>query len=71
MLLPDGTCSVNLSGVQMPSTYSASVKSAYGKYSWGEVNFYTYTGYADLDSMFNECVTKNIADYTYENTVKQ
>ena len=71
MLLPDGTCSVNLSGVQMPSIFSASVKSAYGKYSWGEVNFYTYTGYADLDSMFNECVTKNIADYTYENTVKQ
>lgn len=71
MILPDGTCSVNLSGVQMPERYSYSVKSKYGKYSWGSVNFYTYTGYADLDSMFNDCVTKNIAEYTYEKTVEQ
>ncbi len=71
MVLPDGTCSVNLSGVEMPSPYSTTVKSAYGKYSWGSVSFYTYTGYADLDSMFNDCVTKNIAEYAYENTVEQ
>ncbi len=71
MILPDGTCSVNLSDVQMPNSYGVTVKSAYGEYYWGDVEFYTYTGYADLDSMFNDCVTKNIAEYSYETTVKE
>ena len=71
MILPDGTCSVNLSGIQMPSQYETKTKSEYGKYSWGSVNLYSYVGYADLDSMFSDCVTKNIASYNYESTVKQ
>ncbi len=66
LILPDGTCSLDLSAGSMSSNQ---IKSDYGYESWGAV-FYTYKGYKDLDSMFNACVTKNIGTYDYESTVK-
>lgn len=67
LLLPDGVCSVDLSKGTMSSK---SFDSDYGYYSWGSAVFYSLDGYADLDSMFNSYVAKNIDKYTYENTVK-
>lgn len=67
IILEDGQCSVDLTNNIKP----------YGNAFWGHVsgeaflmgsNHY-YIGYQDLDSMFNNCVTKNIDDYTYESTV--
>ena len=65
--LPDGTCSVDLSSGYQPSNLT---KSKYGTYSWGSMSYYNFYGYGDLDSMFNDCVTSKISNYTYENTVK-
>ena len=31
---------------------------------------YYFYGYSDLDSMFNQCVTAQIADYSYETSVE-
>ena len=33
------------------------------------IDGYYYYGYQTLDSLFNNCVTKNVDDYTYESTV--
>lgn len=64
MLLPDGTCSVDLTDYSIPEV---SVD------FWGEIQGegfksgdYYYAGYEDLDSLFNHCVTKNIEWYEYE-----
>lgn len=68
MMLEDGTCSVDLSSGYMSNN---TVTSKYGnKGFFGGIDAYTYKGYNDLDSMFNECVTKKIADCNYESTVK-
>lgn len=68
MLLPDGTCSLDLSSGGLCGN---SFESDYGEDSgWGFMNWYSYTGYPDLDSMFNDCVTKKIDKYNYETTVK-
>lgn len=68
MLLPDGVCSVDLSGGEMTSN---KIESDYGYYDfWGGGTFYTFKGYKDLDSMFNECVTLQIEKYNYESTVE-
>ena len=68
MLLPDETCSVDLSAGEFCGN---GFESDYGKDSgWGFVNWYSFTGYPDLDSMFNDCVTKKIDKYSYETTVK-
>lgn len=68
MMLEDGTCSVDLSSGYMSNN---TVKSKYGnKGFFGGIDAYTYKGYNDLDSMFNECVTKKIADCNYESTVQ-
>ncbi len=66
MLLPDGTCSLDLSAGSL--CYEES-KSAYGSVSWFSFYNYEVRGYKDLDSMFNNCVTAQIETYTYENTV--
>lgn len=67
VILPDGTCSVDLSAGTQPSN---TVNSKYGTYSWFSMSYYRFYGYGDLDSMFNDCVTSKISNYTYENTVK-
>lgn len=67
MLLEDGTCSVDLSDGNMASN---TIESDYGTSGFFGANFYRYKGYKDLDSMFNECVTKKIAECNYESTVQ-
>lgn len=62
MLLSDGVCSVDLSKGALTNNMINGVYSKNGNYG-----FY---GYADLDSMFNAVVTKQIDKYDYENTVK-
>ncbi len=67
MVLDDGTCSVDTSKGKMTSN---TCKSEYGStgFWWSA---YTYHGYNDLDSMFNDCVTKNVGEYNYESTIKE
>ncbi len=67
VLLEDGTCSVDLSSGQMTSN---TVNSKYGQPNWFSFDYYTFKGYSDLDSMFNDCITSKISNYTYENTVQ-
>lgn len=66
LLMPDGTCSVDLSGGKLTSNI---IESDYGY--WNLIaSFYTYDGYKELDSMFNECVVSKIETYNYESTVQ-
>ena len=67
MLLADGTCSTDLSAMspcQAQFTRTTNIK------SWGVYKKLYYPGYEDLDSLFNKCVTAQIDNYTYENTVQ-
>lgn len=67
-ILPDGTCSMNLSdGERCRKT----IRSDYGSLEYGRINCFYYEGYRDLDSMFNDCVTANLEAYNYETTVEQ
>jgi hypothetical protein len=68
MILKDGTCTVDLSQGSMPSN---SISTEHGYWSWGYFETYSLPGYKDLDSMFNDCITQNVANYEYENTVSQ
>ncbi len=68
MLLADGTCSLDLSAGELCGNR---IESDYGYYDfWVGASFYVFQGYKDLDSMFNDCVTKNIQNYNYETTVQ-
>ncbi|MCM1133377.1 MAG: hypothetical protein NC340_07885 [Ruminococcus flavefaciens] len=67
VILDDGTCSFDLSTGSMPSS---TIKTKHGYLSWGYFERYSLTGYSDLDSMFNDCVTSQISNYNYENTVE-
>lgn len=70
ILLRDGTCSVDLADYRMPSgslwLYGELRGEAFyaGENSW-------YVGYEKLDSLFNNCVTKNIEQYEYESSVTE
>ena len=66
MVLEDGTCSVDLSNGYMTNNR---LNSKFGSKGWG-ISYYYFYGYSDLDSMFNECVTKKISDCNYESTVQ-
>lgn len=66
ILMPDGTCSVDLSNGEFSSN---SIESDYGYRDLFDV-FYQYNGYQDLDSMFNDCVAAKIETYNYESTVQ-
>lgn len=68
LILKDGTCSVDLSKYKMPSG------TVFFGYVSGEAfvrNNLVYQGYADLDSLFSNCVTKYIATYEYESSVAE
>lgn len=65
MLLEDGTCSLDISAGELCNNY---IETDYGYYDLIAC-FYTLKGYSDLDSMFNDCVTKNIESYSYESSV--
>ncbi|MDE7253359.1 MAG: hypothetical protein K2O32_10520 [Acetatifactor sp.] len=65
MVLADGTVSVNLTDTKIPNVG--------GWFSTGESfkrSGLTYAGYEDLDTLFNNRVSQNVANYSYENTVK-
>ena len=66
VIMPDGTCSVDLSSGKITDNR---IESDYGYWNWFAV-FYTFDGYKDLDSMFNDCITKKVDKYDYETTVK-
>lgn len=70
LLLADGTCSVDLSAGKLCNN---TINSLYGTYStwWGFSSYRFDGGYKDIDSMFNAVVAKQIANYEYENTVKE
>lgn len=73
ILLEDGTCSFDLSSMGITSDWVAlddRFCNYYG-YKIGGGAAYSWHGYSDLDSMFNAVVTKQIANYEYENTVKE
>ena len=67
VLLEDGTCSFDLSSGSAPGN---TIKSKCGYLSWGYFERYSFYGYSDLDSMFNDCVTSKIDSYSYVNTVQ-
>ena len=65
MIEEDGSCILDLSSGKMPSHR---IESDYGYWAFWGAEFYWYTGYSDLDSMFNDCVTSKMEKYDYENT---
>lgn len=67
IVLADGTCSVDLTNYTMP-TGSAFFGMVNGE-AFMKGNYY-YHGYEETDSLFNNCVTKNIEQYEYESTVE-
>ncbi len=66
MVLPDGTCSVNLSNGTLCDN---SIDTLHGEWSIIYFPYHVY-GYYDLDSMFNDVVTMFIDRYNYESTVE-
>ncbi|MBP0957326.1 MAG: hypothetical protein J5997_08160 [Oscillospiraceae bacterium] len=68
MLLEDGTCSFDLSTATVPKG-SVFFGVASGEIYWAADKIY-FTGYGDLDSLFNKQVTSKIGEYKYESTVK-
>lgn len=68
IILKDGTCSVDLADYTMPegSSFFGSVS---GEAFW--IGDLFYKGYEKLDSLFNNCVTKNIDRYEYESNVEE
>lgn len=68
VIMPDNTCSLDLSKGNLAS-YSYETDYGYEGF-WGPI-FYSLYGCKDLDSMFNDRVTSQIANYNYENTVKE
>ncbi len=67
MILPDGTCSVDLSS---GSLTSSQMNATIGYRTFIGYNYYVLYGYKDIDAMVNDTITKNVDKYTYENTVK-
>lgn len=67
VIMPDGTCSVDLSDGELASY---SYETDYGYEFWG-ATFYKLHGKENLDSVFSDCVTPQIDKYNYENTVKE
>lgn len=68
VILPDGTCSVDLSKYKTPE--GGSFFGVYGEAIKCGTHRYVL-GFADLTTLFNEHVTANIENYEYVNTVKE
>ena len=65
LIIPDGSCSYNLSQYKVPEgNYFFGISGE--AFTYGD---HWYKGYLNLDSMFNQLVTTQIVDYTYESTV--
>lgn len=67
MILEDGTCYVDVNAGQMASNL---IESDYGYWNF-IATFYKFYGYKDIDSMFNDVVTKKLNTYNYEDTVNK
>lgn len=68
IILKDGTCSVDLASYKMPqgsAFFGSTSGEAFMKGS------YYYTGYEEIDSLFSNCVTKNIEYYEYETKMNE
>ena len=63
----DDVYTVDLSNYEQPSGYGFFGSVSGESFRKGD---YYFVGYKELDSLFNYCVTRNIADYTYESTVE-
>lgn len=68
IILKDGTCSVDISDYTMPTGSGFFGQTSGEAFSKGK---YYYLGYEDIDSLFNNCVTKNIEFYEYESTLTE
>lgn len=67
MVLEDGTCSFDLSSATAPKgrvTFGVETGEVY----WAADKIF-FSGYGDLDSLFNKHVTAKIGEYKYESTV--
>lgn len=62
MVLDDGTFTVDYSDYYTPNGNSSE--------RFNMENYYYY-GFEHLDSLFNNCVTRNVDNYTYESSVKE
>ena len=69
MELADGTQSVDLSNYNKRNQYQGHQVGT-GIMSWGSEIKVSFYGYHDLDSMFNEIVSKNVEKWNYENSVE-
>lgn len=68
IVLPDGTCSIDLSSYKTPRD-NFTRKVVFGTSSWDYYNFYYY-GYETLDTLFNKCITVSIDEYNYDSNVE-
>lgn len=68
-ILPDGTESVNLQDYDI-STNGFRVQEETDKSVWRNENAFDFTGYEDLDSLFNKFITEKLEQYDYEDNVK-
>lgn len=69
VILKDGTCTLNQTTFKMPEG-GALNKTTYN----GEIFLHGdqfYLGYEELDSLFDNCVTKNLDNYEYESSVTE
>lgn len=66
--LKDGTCSVDYTDYSMPKGAGFFGSVSGEAFMKGK---YYYLGYEELDSLFNNCVTKNLEQYEYETEIKE
>lgn len=69
MILEDGTCTADLSNMgKCSKSFTHEIDVASGRFT--PTTNLRYTGFKDLESMFNYCVTSYIGDYNYTSTVE-
>lgn len=68
IILKDGICSVDIADYTIPEGSAFFGKPIGEAFTRGGLG---YAGYDELDSLFNNCVTKNIEKYEYETNVTE
>lgn len=73
VLLEDGTCSFDLSTMGRTANLVPLDDRFcnYFGYKLGGGTAYSWYGYSNLDNMFNDVVTSQVSNYSYENDVKE
>ena len=56
LILEDGTCSYDFDKMEKRNPIISK-------------GMASYNGYENLDQLFNDCVTQNLTEYTYESTI--